>query len=145
MAEFNKTFDGFNKSFEKHFGWLHTNQYVVTVLILFLTSYVALARPRIPHYMENLFHNGMFRFVVLAYILYCSNKDVQSSILLAFGFLYIMHIVNKQKIENMAHFIETTVDSHYCQNPNNKKTAQCQLILDSNNNDGVNHVMGYDK
>ena len=34
----------------------------------------------------------------------------------------------------MTHFIETTVDSHYCQNPNNKKTAQCQLILDSNNN-----------
>ena len=31
--------------------------------------------------------------------LYCSNKDVQSSILLAFGFLYIMHIVNKQKIK----------------------------------------------
>jgi hypothetical protein len=77
-----------------------TNKYVMPVLALILVLYVTFVRPTLPQYVQDLFHNNIFRFFVLAYIVYRANHDIQSAILLSAVFLITMHMVNKQYVEN---------------------------------------------
>jgi len=144
MDQFN--IDHFNEFFNKNFGWLRTNDIVLTVLVLFLVSYVTVARPQIPFYVEKLLSNSLFRFLIISYILYKSTNNIQVSILLTVGFLYIMQLVSRQKIERMNNLIENyadetllindTVNSPYCNlNESNKVNPQCQIKLKSNLDD----------
>lgn len=94
------SFSEFNNNFNKHFGWLHDNKYVMSVLVIVLTVYVTLVRPQLPRYIENLFHNFFFRLIVISFILYKSNHDMTTSILLTFCFLFILHCSAKQRVEN---------------------------------------------
>jgi hypothetical protein len=89
----------FNKSFNKTFGWLHDNKYVMSVLVIILTVYVTLVRPKLPTYIEKLFQNFYFRLIVISFILYKANNDMSTSVLLTFCFLFIIHCVNKQRVE----------------------------------------------
>ena len=133
----------FNKVFNKNLGWLRTNNYVVTVLVLFLVSYVAFARPHIPSYLEQFLMHPIVRFIIISYILYTSTNNIQTSVLLTFGFLLVMQLLNKQKIEKMnasleinkdPYLINEHVNSPYCNmNNSNYTNPQCQLKLRSDN------------
>ena len=75
------------------------NKYITPILVLFTTLYVTIIRPTLPKYIENLFNNFFFRLCVLSFILYKATNDMQTSVLVTFCFLYIMHMVNTQQIE----------------------------------------------
>ena len=92
-------FKGFNDAVNSQIGWIHDNNYVAPVLVLILSLYVTLVRPELPKYIERLFENFFFRLVVLSFILYKANNDMQTSVLLTFSFLFIMHTINSQKID----------------------------------------------
>jgi len=92
----------FNSVVNQNLGWIHTNKYVLPILVLILGLYAALARPTLPKYVERLFENPVFRLVLLSYILYRGNSDPQLSIMIASAFLITMHMINKQKIDKFA-------------------------------------------
>jgi hypothetical protein len=77
---------------------IHDNKYITPILVLFTIVYADLARPQLPKYMEELFENMFFRLVVISFILYKANNDIQTSVLITFCFLFIMHLINNQKI-----------------------------------------------
>ncbi len=94
--------EDFNSVVNENLGWVHTNKYVLPVVSLFLGLYVALARPKLPKYIERLFENPVFRLVVISYILYRGNNDPQLSLMIAAAFLITMHMINKQKIDKFS-------------------------------------------
>jgi hypothetical protein len=89
----------FDSVVDNNLGWLKSNKYVLPVIALFLILYVTSARPKLPKFIEDLFENPIFRLVVIAYIVYRANNDLQSAILIAALFLIIMHLINKNKAE----------------------------------------------
>lgn len=92
----------FNSVINENLGWIHTNNYVLPILSLFLGVYVALARPKLPNFITKLFENPVFRLVMISYIIYRGNKDPQLSLMIAAAFLITMHMINKQKIEKLS-------------------------------------------
>lgn len=94
--------EDFNSVVNENLGWVHTNKYVLPVVSLFLGLYVALARPKLPKYIERLFENPVFRLVVISYILYRGNNDPQLSLMIAAAFLITMHMINRQKIDKFS-------------------------------------------
>lgn len=92
----------FNTLVNDKLGWMHENKYVLPFVIAFLGMYGALARPKIPSYIEKLFQNTIFRLVVISYVIYRGNSDPQLSLTIVAVFLLIMHSINKKSIEGMA-------------------------------------------
>jgi hypothetical protein len=92
----------FNSIVNNNLSWVHTNNYVLPVLSLFLGVYVALARPVLPNFMIKLFENPVFRLVMISYIIYRGNNDPQLSLMIATTFLITMHMINKQKIAKLS-------------------------------------------
>lgn len=92
----------FNSLVNNNLGWVHENNYVLPVLSLFLGVYVALARPKLPSFIEKLFENPIFRLVMISYIIYRGNKDPQLALMIAAAFLITMHMINKQKVERFS-------------------------------------------
>ena len=84
----------FNKVFNKNLGWLRTNNYIG----LFLVIYVAFAHPHIPSYLARLLTHPIIRFIIISFILYKYTNNIQTSVLLTFGFLLVIQILNKQKM-----------------------------------------------
>jgi hypothetical protein len=93
------TFKSFNDAVNSQIGWIHDNNYIAPILVLILCLYVTLVRPELPKYIEKLFENFFFRLIVLSFIVYKANNDIQTSILLTFSFLFIMHTINSQRID----------------------------------------------
>ena len=94
--------DKFDSAVNKYLEPVVTNKYVMPIIALILILYVTYVRPTLPQYVQDLFHNNIFRFFVLAYIVYRANHDIQSAILLSAVFLITMHMVNKQYVESFA-------------------------------------------
>lgn len=92
----------FDSVVNNNLGWVHQNKYVLPVITAFLAVYAALARPKLPSYIEKLFENPVFRLVMISYILYRGNKDPQLSIMIAAAFLVTIHLINKQKVEKFS-------------------------------------------
>lgn len=96
------TFETYSRNFDsvvnKNLSWVHTNPFVLPVLSLFLGVYAALARPKLPSYIVQLFENTIFRLILISYIVYRGNQDPEVSILIAAGFLITMHMINKQRV-----------------------------------------------
>jgi hypothetical protein len=91
----------FNTLVNDKLGWIHENKYVLPFVIAFLGMYGALARPKIPTYIEKLFQNTIFRLVVISYVIYRGNSDPQLSLTIVAVFLLIMHSINKKSIEGL--------------------------------------------
>jgi hypothetical protein len=92
----------FNTLVNDRLGWIHEHKYVLPCIIAFLGMYGALARPKIPSYIEKLFQNSIFRMVVISYVIYRGNSDPQLSLTIVAVFLLVMHTINKNNIEGMA-------------------------------------------
>jgi hypothetical protein len=93
--------NSFDSLVNQNLGWVHQNKYVLPVLSLFLGMYAALARPNLPKFVEKLFENPVFRLVVISYIIYRGNQDAQLSIMIAAAFLITIHMINKNKINDL--------------------------------------------
>ncbi len=93
--------NSFDSLVNKNLGWVHENKYVFHVLSLFLGMYAALARPKLPRFVEKLFENPVFRLVMISYIIYRGNQDPQLAVMIAAAFLITIHMINKRKVEKM--------------------------------------------
>lgn len=74
---------------------------IFTIVSLFLILYGSMAKPKLPIMIRQMFDYALFRFLILSLILWRSNKDIKSSLLLAIGFVLTMQILNKQKTEEL--------------------------------------------
>ncbi len=93
--------NSFDSLVNQNLGWVHENKYVLPVLSLFLGMYAALARPKLPKFIEKLFENPVFRLVMISYIIYRGNQDPQLAVMIAAAFLITIHMINKGKVEKM--------------------------------------------
>jgi hypothetical protein len=110
-----KVSSDFDNMVNDNFGWLRTNKYVLPVIALFLILYVTSVRPKLPKFIEDLFENPVFRLVVIAYIVYRANSDMQSAILIAALFLIVMHLINKNKAEGFSTTVGQCQEGCMCQ------------------------------
>ena len=74
------------------------NKYIFPILTLIVSIYFVQARPKLPTYIEKIFENMIFRFVVIAYIIYRGNDDPAMAIMISVGFLFVMHYLNRMKL-----------------------------------------------
>ena len=100
------SFNSFNSFINKNLGWVHKNNYILPVISLVLGMYAALARPKLPKFVEKLFENPISRLLMISYIIYLGNQDPQLSIMIAAAFLITIHMINKRQVKNMAKKIE---------------------------------------
>jgi len=105
--------DFFNSFVNNNFGWVHENKLVLPVLSLILGMYAALARPKLPKFMERLFENPIFRLLTISYIIYRGNDDPQLSLMIASAFLITMHMINKQKVKKMEEMTKAPKNKRY--------------------------------
>ncbi len=94
--------NSFNSLVNNNLSWMHENKYVLPVISLVLGLYAALARPKLPKFIEKLFENPIFRLLMISYIIYRGNQDPQLSIMIAAAFLITIHMINKRQVKNMA-------------------------------------------
>ena len=93
--------NSFNSLVNKNLGWVHENKYVFPIVSLILGMYAALARPKLPKFIEKLFNNPIFRLVMISYIIYRGNKDPQLAVMIASAFLITMHMINKRQVKDL--------------------------------------------
>jgi len=93
--------NSFNSLVNNNLGWVHENKYVLPILSLILGLYAALARPKLPKFIEKLFENPIFRLVMISYIIYRGNNDPQLAVMIAAAFLITIHMINKRKVKKI--------------------------------------------
>ncbi len=93
--------NSFDSLVNNNLGWVHENKYVLPVLSLILGLYAALARPKLPKFIEKLFENPIFRLVMISYIIYRGNNDPQLAVMIAATFLITIHMINKRKVNEI--------------------------------------------
>jgi hypothetical protein len=93
--------NSFDSLVNNNLGWVHENKYVLPVLSLILGLYAALARPKLPKFIEKLFENPIFRLVMISYIIYRGNNDPQLAVMIAAAFLITIHMINKKKVNEI--------------------------------------------
>ena len=93
--------NSFDSLVNNNLGWVHENKYVLPVISLILGLYAALARPKLPKFIEKLFENPVFRLLMISYIIYRGNQDPQLSVMIAAAFLITMHMINKKQIKDL--------------------------------------------
>jgi len=93
--------NSFDSLVNNNLGWVHKNKYVFPVVSLILGMYAALARPKLPKFIEKLFNNPIFRFAMISYIIYRGNKDPQLAVMIAAAFLITMHMINKRQVKKL--------------------------------------------
>ena len=85
--------DFVNKFYES----LHNNKYVSTILSTFLVVYGAMAAPKLPKLLRNLFKNPIFKIIFLSLIAYSVNKDPKLSVLLSIVFVIVLSLIGEQE------------------------------------------------
>ena len=93
--------NSFDSLVNKNLGWVHENKYVFPIVSLILGMYAALARPKLPKFIEQLFNNPIFRLAMISYIIYRGNKDPQLAVMIASAFLITMHMINKRQVKDL--------------------------------------------
>lgn len=72
------------------------NSYVKAILVILILFYAASIRPELPPYIRTLFHNPVFRIVILFLIIMKANKDPTFALALAIAFVLISSYLSKQ-------------------------------------------------
>jgi hypothetical protein len=88
-------------SFNNIVSCISTNNYILFVLLL-LCIYIALSSPKIHSSIVIVFENPVFRLFIIACIINYCDKEPQLALMVAASFLITMHMINKQKVENLS-------------------------------------------
>ncbi len=70
------------------------NEYVSTIITLFLGLYAALLGPELPIGIKNLFKNTLFRIAVLFMVVVRGNKDPKMAIMIAVAFVLTLDYIS---------------------------------------------------
>lgn len=76
------------------------NEYISTLIKLFLTVYAAIWAPRLPPAALKLFSNDMFKLFVFASVIWVSTKDLSLALLISLAFLLSMNSLRNGNIGN---------------------------------------------
>jgi len=106
--------NSFDSLVNNNLGWVHKNKLVLPILSLILGVYAALARPKLPKFIEKLFENPIFRLVVISYIIYRGNNDPQLSVMIAAAFLITMHMINKRRVNKITQTVIKNKKKYRC-------------------------------
>lgn len=79
---------------EKQFSYPLSNPYIMAVLKITLALYAAQIAPRAPQYLQDLFKNTIAKVVLIALIIYLSEKDIQLAILLSVIYVFGMNLLS---------------------------------------------------
>jgi hypothetical protein len=75
-----------------------SNSYLTAALTVFVILYGALAAPKLPSFIANLFNNAIFRLLCLFTIAWIASKNAQVAIIVAVVFTLIMSLLNTQQM-----------------------------------------------
>ena len=76
-------------------NFLTENKYIFTLTTLFLTMYAPSFAPTLPPYIINFFNNWLFRGLIMFLVVYYSNKNALTSLIVTLLF-FGLHYVSKQ-------------------------------------------------
>ena len=76
-----------------------SNPITYGVVAIFLGMYGPRLHPRLPAAVKDLFNVPLFRFAVIALIIYMSNRDLTMSLIITIAFLVILSIANSQDMQ----------------------------------------------
>jgi small basic protein len=75
-----------------------SNPYIMAVLKISLALYGAQIAPRSPKYIETLFKNTFVKIILIFFIIYISEKDIQLAIILAVIYVLGMNVISGRGI-----------------------------------------------
>jgi small basic protein len=82
-----------------------SNPYIMAVLKITLALYGAQIAPKAPTYLENLFKNTFVKLILIALIIYLSEKDIQLAVLLSIIYVFGMNVLSgRGPLESFASF-----------------------------------------
>lgn len=79
---------------EKQLSYPLSNPYIMAVLKVTLALYAAQIAPKAPAYLENLFKNTFVKLILIALVVYLSEKDLQLSLLIAVIYVFGMNLLS---------------------------------------------------
>ena len=79
---------------EKQLSYPLSNPYIMAVLKITLALYGAQIAPKVPRYLGDLFKNTFVKLILIALIIYLSEKDLQLAILIAVIYVFGMNILS---------------------------------------------------
>lgn len=90
--------DKFLKPIEKFLDSALSNIYINTSLKVFLGLYAALAAPRLPQMIQDLFSNTIFRIFVAFIIVLLATKDEGLALMVAIAFVVTLFAISKNQL-----------------------------------------------
>ena len=85
------------------------DNFIIYILVS-LVLYIGLINFDVPIFMIELFQNKLLKLIIILFILYKSDNDLNLSVFITINYLLIIHIINKQIVKEM----------FQCNNNNNK-------------------------
>ena len=114
---------------KKNLDKVFSNKYTSSMLTLFLVLYGGLAAPKLPKKILEFFNKDIVKIVILALIVYTSQKDISLSIMIAVALLITINSLNNAEIKDIE--MSEGFSSTDCGNHLNRK--------DCNSNRGCMH------
>jgi small basic protein len=82
-----------------------SNPYIMAVLKITLALYGAQIAPKAPKYLEDMFKNTFVKLILIALIIYLSEKDIQLAVLLSIIYVFGMNVLSgRGPLESFADF-----------------------------------------
>jgi hypothetical protein len=94
----NATVKNVLKTAEGYINRGKNNSYLTAALTVFLILYGALAAPKLPAFIANLFNSAIFRLLCLFLIAWIASKNAQVAIIVAVVFTLVMSLLNTQQM-----------------------------------------------
>ena len=89
------------------------NPYVYGLVVVLLAMYGPRLAPKLPTQVRKLFDSVYFRGAVMALVVYLTAKNLQLALIVAVGFILVLHIFNSLEIkERFAQTIGERFDDH---------------------------------
>ena len=82
------------------------NKYVSTIITISLVLYASLLGPNLPNFVKKLFNNTIFRIFILFLIVSRSNKDPNTSIIIAIAFILTLDYIYVQSAKETIKVVE---------------------------------------
>tara|TARA_B110000908_G_C10067054_1_gene363337 strand:- start:199 stop:675 length:477 start_codon:yes stop_codon:yes gene_type:complete len=85
------------------------NEMYYGVLVLFLAMYGPRLSPKLPDPIKDLFNNSIFRFAIIVLIIFLSNKNLKSALMITILFLTFISLTSSFEMEE--HMISNNLEN----------------------------------
>jgi hypothetical protein len=98
MDTFN--YNSINQTLDQGFGMINKNKWVSATISLFLALYAALAAPKLPRVVAQLFDYWWFKLLFIVLIAFMATKDPTIAIIASVGLVITLHTLSMLKLED---------------------------------------------